>query len=146
MEERSKPDLYGILEESFWEGNFLWGRLIPKVLKISCVNVYEELIFRGKLCKSKCIHKFVSSLVHKIPVRALFQANFGLMTSPSWNKTSKILRESVHKWIILLTVSQYLLLFINLSTVAYEIQIWTFLTHLWVGDVTTRSQNFTILR
>ena len=40
----------------------------------------------------------MSSLVHDIPVRALFQANFGLMTSLSWHKTSKILRKSVRKW------------------------------------------------
>ena len=57
--------------------------LYQKCSKFLEVNVYEGLIFSGKLCENKCIRKFVSSLVHDIPVRALFQANFGLMTSLS---------------------------------------------------------------
>ena len=87
---------------------------------------------------------FLSPLVHEIQIWVLFWASFRLITSPIWDKTSKILSEEFHKRTIHLK-GPLLLILIFLSALVH----WSnfdLLTQFWVDCITTGSQNFKILR
>ena len=108
------------------------------------VNVLKELPFREKFHKNKYICKFIPSLVHEILVWALFQANFGLMMSPSWVKTSKfwengfINKQFISKFLLLLT-------FVFLSTLILEILMFELFDPLlgwWCHHGVSKLQNF----
>ena len=83
--------------------------LYQKCPKCVEVNVLKELPFRETFRKNNYICKFMTSLVHEIRVWALFRANFGLMMSPSWVKTSKFWENGfineyfISKFLLLLT-------------------------------------------
>ena len=69
---------HGARNSRFWENSFIKVYLTSKFLLL--------LSFI-----------FLSPLVHEIQVWVLFRASFGLMTSPRWDKTSKILSEEFRK-------------------------------------------------
>ena len=82
---------------------------------------------------------FLSPLVHEIQVWVLFQASFRLMTSPRWDKTSKILSEEFHKRTIHFkgpfTSDFHLSISIGALNTNFDL-----LTHFWVDCITMGSQ------
>ena len=117
---------HGAWVSRFWENSFIKVYLTSKFLLL--------LIFI-----------FLSPLVHEIQVWVLFRASFGLMTSPRWGKTSKILSEEFHKRTIHLkgpfTSDFHLSINIGVLNTNFDL-----LTHFWVDRITRGSQNFKILR
>ena len=88
---------------------------------------------------------FLSPLVHEIQVWVLFRAYFRLMTSPRWDKTSKILTEEFHKRIIHLKKPFTFDFYLSINTGPLNTNV-DLLTHFWIDDVTKGSQTFKIWR
>ena len=95
---------YGVGISRFPENSFINEYLISKFL----------LLF---------IFFFLSPLVGEIQVWALFRANFGLMTSPRWVKTSKFWDRGF-KNEYLTSNFPLLLTFIFLASLVREMQVW----------------------
>ena len=117
---------HGARNSRFWENSFIKVYLTSKFLLL--------LSFI-----------FLSPLVHEIQVWVLFRASFGLMTSPRWDKTSKILSEEFHKRAIHLKgpFTSDFHLSINIGALNTNFDL---LTHFLVDCITTGSQHFEILR